>query len=245
MPPSSPTIPTTDTSSLQRGAPGWGWPSICDPASPQPDPAPTSEIPHPTSLPALSASDESLLEHYIFYNFNLDLLAEHSHLPILRLIRWANLPHLAEYLKVIDALRARQSVAEDLADRRTAIDALKEILATSEDPIERRRAANAILRTLNSRKPLPEGGVGVGPRDSEHKSRASSRPAPTSQIPHPTSLPSPSLSAEDALSTVLSRPQTQRQPRRKLRPRHPPHLLRQRRHHRRPARRRKALGLPR
>lgn len=201
--PSSPTIPTSNTPSPPRRGPGWGWPSISDPASPQ-APAPISEIPHPTSLPSLSASDESLLEHYIFYNFNLDLLAEHTQLPILRLIRWANLPHIAEYLKAIDALCLRQSTAEDLADRRAAIDALKQILTTSEDPIERRRAANAILRTLNSRKPLPEGGVGVGSRDSEHKSRASSRPAPTSQIPHPTSLPSPSLAAEDALSTVLS-----------------------------------------
>src|ERR1051325_6718999 len=186
-------------------------------------PAPTSDIASPTSpLPHLSDADESLLSQYLSLNFNLDSLAAESKLPQLHLVRWLNPPHILEYLKAVDLLRARQTAAEDLADRRGAIDTLKHVQSASEDLVERRRAANAILRTLNLRRAL-----GPHPRSSDPGPSSSTtdfpdarhfdnaeyvpqdtprrrrRSHPTSDLPHPTSLPSPSDDARETLLNVL------------------------------------------
>src|SRR6266850_2559782 len=86
-----------------------------DPQSRSAAAAATTSPNPPSTLPELSDSDERLLETYLQLNFNLDLLAAHSQTPVLRLIRWLNLPHVQHYLKAIDDLRARQAQAQDQA----------------------------------------------------------------------------------------------------------------------------------
>ena len=165
---------------------------------------------HGTVNSTLSPRDSALLSRLITSNFNLDLVAAESGIPLPDLIAWAASPAVARL--IADLLRTARAILEIKAARArmAVLNTLQAIALTHECPTERRRAASALLRPFD-RPPRPRPAQtpdkpppidpAVDPLPHSHASEPPASPACSTPISAAAGLADP-----DTISTLLVGP---------------------------------------